>query len=175
MGLQRVSDADSRPFSFAPRGLRRFWHGPALLSWPRSISDSGAAFAPWPVPKSAQRGPCQYFNRLLKIFALWWRNEAAFRFASLVVATALQAWPLLRIRCSRFFFRFQVSAFRFCFPHSLLSHWSLVISPPPGRCYASVAAALCRWKPAPQPATRCRDYQPDSRLAGQTGVRAAGV
>ena len=50
MGLQRLSDAASRPFSFAPRGLRRFWHGPALLSWPRSISDSGAAFAPWPVP-----------------------------------------------------------------------------------------------------------------------------
>ena len=65
MGLQQLSDAARLPFSFAPVGLRRFWHWPALLTWPRSDSDSGAAFAPWSVPKSAQRAPCQYSNRLL--------------------------------------------------------------------------------------------------------------
>jgi hypothetical protein len=35
-GLQRASDAASRPFCLAPEGLRRIWRWPALLAGPGS-------------------------------------------------------------------------------------------------------------------------------------------
>ena len=67
MGLQRASDAASRPFCLAPHGLRRIWRWPALLAWPRSHGYRHCARALASAKLEQQRGPLQYFNSLLGV------------------------------------------------------------------------------------------------------------
>jgi hypothetical protein len=64
-GLQRTSDAASRPFRLAPEGLRLPWRWPALLAWPRSLRISALRSRLDQRQSRQQRGPFQYFNSLL--------------------------------------------------------------------------------------------------------------